>query len=212
MDVWAAEQSADFLRYIAGVSPRRHALYVLALTTGMRRSELAGLAWHNVDFDRQSVRIEQTRLHVAGDILIEEPKTVASRRTITLHDQAIGALRKARRIQANDQTLLGHDWIDSGFVFCKPTGEPLHPDYITKRFGKDCIAAGARYIGFHGLRHTFATTALLQRVNPRLVAEILGHSDIQTTLGIYSQFVPGAHADVMGAVEAALFESQDPRE
>jgi integrase len=147
---------------------------------------------------------EQTRLCADGGTYLEEPKTRSSRRTIHVGSATV-ALEQARAIQDNDAEALGDDWLNYGFVFTKPSGEALHPDYITKRFAKDVAETNVTQITLHGLRHTFATTALGAGQNPKYVCDILGHANIQTTLNLYSQYIPGAYAAVVARVESEMF-------
>lgn len=96
-------------------------------------------------------------------------------------------------------------------MFTQSNGEPHHPDYITRWFRRDAKRADVRHIKLHGLRHTFATNALSQGRNPKAVSEILGHGDVQTTLALYSQYLPGVHASIIEAVEDDLFgPASDP--
>ena len=149
-------------------------LYQLALATGMRRGELAGLQWPYVDFDAGTIRIEETRLYAGGAVYNDEPKTKSSRRTITLGVNAVAALQRARAIQTSEAEALDGDWGDSGYVFTEATGQPLNPDCISERFRRDVDHAGVRRIKFHGMRHTFATITLAAGGNPKRSAKSSG--------------------------------------
>ncbi|MFC2153685.1 tyrosine-type recombinase/integrase, partial [Actinomycetota bacterium] len=205
VQVWTSDNVSSFFRYVDANSQRMGALYRLAAVTGMRRGELAGLKWRHVDLEAATLRVERTRLYADGAIYEEQPKTDGSRRTIHIGRVGLDALRAARRIQEEDALALGDDWVDSGLVFASADGTGLHPDFISKRFNRDVAASGVVKIKFHGLRHTFATNALAQGENPKQVSEILGHSTIQTTLGLYSQFLPGSHQRTIRTVESTLF-------
>ncbi len=143
---------------------------------------------------------------------MDRPKTKSSVRTISLGAEGLAALRTALQIQDDDFRLLGTDRIDDGWVFANHHGKHLHPDSVSKRFRRDIQGAEVPSLRFHELRHTFATTALAQKSNPKLVAEVLGHSNVTTTLSVYSHVLPGAHAETVESVESALFGLSSGRE
>jgi integrase len=205
VEVWNQQDIAQFLRYSEAESKVMHPLYLLAIATGMRRGELAGLQWNHVDLEDGSLRVEQSRVTVAGGTEMVSPKTDASRRMIRLSGVGLDALRSAAIFQQHQREALGSAWKETGFVFTGPDGLPPNPDRITKRFQKDSRRAGVRVIRFHDLRHTFASNALRHGVNPRDVCAILGHSKVETTMSIYVQFMPGAHEDAMAKINGILF-------
>jgi len=205
LDIWTDEQVRRFLELVETESPRMKPLYLLAAFTGMRRGEYAGLRWTNVDFGAGTLSVVETRLYSGGEVYVGEPKAKASKRTIALASDVVAALAQAKAVQEADATGHGDDWIDSGYVFTKPTGEPLHPDYITKRFRRDVsrsgIPNGIPLMKLHGLRHVFATTALGASANPKDVSTYIGHGHVTTTLTFYSQDRIGAHAEVARRVQ-----------
>jgi integrase len=158
-----------------------------------------------VDFAKPSIRIEQALVSVGHRVVLKATKTAAGRRTVTLSRSAKAALLEVRRQQEQDRALYGEGWTDSGFVFTKPTGEPLHPDHLTRRFVRDVVSAGVPVIRLHDLRHTFATTALTAGQNPKTVSEVLGHSSVELTLAVYSHVLPGLHTNAVNAVDEMLF-------
>ena len=205
LDIWTDEQVRRFLALVETESPRMKPLYLLAAFTGMRRGEYAGLRWTNVDFDAGTLSVVETRLYSGGEVYVGEPKAKASRQTIALASDVIAALAQAKAVQEVDASAHGNDWINSGYVLTKPTGEPLHPDYITKRFRRDVtrsgIPNGIPLLKLHGLRHIFATAALGASANPKDVSTYLGHGHVNTTLTFYSQDRVGAHAEVARRVQ-----------
>ena len=184
---------------------RFHAIYVLAVTTGMRQGELLGLRWDDVDLDsgRLHVRRELQRQREAGLVFVE-PKTGRSRWTILLSRRAISALREHRRRQSEVLLLVGPEWKDQDLVFCKANGCPYDPSWQTEVFKDVLKQAGLPAIRFHDLRHTAATLLLTQGVHPKVVSEMLGHATITLTLDTYSHLVPVLHAQSAAAMDAAL--------
>ncbi len=151
----------------------------LTVFTGLRRGELAGLPWRDVDFDNRQLVVQRNRLNPG--LNTSEAKSTASNRTIPLSHRAITDLTRLRRIQEEDRAVLGTGWTDTGFVLILPDGMPANPDSITRRFKRDCERAGVRYMTWHGLRHTYATFSLAAGVPIHDVSRILGHSSIAIT-------------------------------
>jgi integrase len=212
ISVWNSAETQEFFAYAGEHSVRMEPLYRLAAATAMRRGEIGGLMWHHVGLEKDTVRVEQTRLYADGTAYVEKPKTASSLRTITTGPTGTSALLRAEAIQSADRQLLGEYWEDTGFVFTKEGGKPLHPDYITKRFQRDVKHSGVRRITFHGLRHTFATTAVAAGQNLKSVSEVLGHANPETTIAIYTQYVPGMHSETVLKVASELFGDQESDE
>lgn len=184
---------------------RLHALYVLAVSTGMRQGELLGLRWQDVNFDagKLTVRRALQRQNEAGLVFIE-PKTSRSRRTIMLSRRALSATRDHRKRQLQDRLLAGSEWDDQDLVFCNVTGGPLDPSWTRLTFYRALERAALPPIRFHDLRHTAATLLLTQGVHVKLVSEMLGHATISLTLDTYSHLLPVTHAQAADAMDAAL--------
>jgi integrase len=175
------------------------ALFVLALATGMRRGELLGLKWQDINFTTGMLYVRRTLSRLPtqmgrqrGDLYIEtEPKTKNSRRSIALAKFALEALEQHRKRQEKIKEQAGDYWIDNDYVFCDEYGEHLDPGYGAlvqlKRLLKK---AGLPDIRFHDLRHSAATLLLSMGVHPKIVQEILGHSEISMTMDVYSHVLP----------------------
>jgi len=203
MMVWTPEEADAFL-----ISTRQHpahALYMLALTTGMRQGELLGLKWGDVDLSAGTLAVRRSlqRQRVAG-LVFEEPKTARSRRSIRLCQRAIVALRAHHDRQAFDRRAAGSEWKARDLVFCHANGEPLDPSYQTTIFKKAVEAAGVPAIRFHDMRHTAATILLSRGVHVKLVSEMLGHATIVLTLDTYSHLIPAMHGDAAAAMDAVF--------
>ena len=161
-----------------------HSLYLailLLVTTGVRRSELCGIKWKDINFEQKRLIIKRAVVKYGGyGILIHEPKTRSSKRLLPLHDYVVETLQK--HLQAGKQ---------SEYIFSRPNGEPIYPESIydyLKRLGKK---AGVPHVNVHMLRHTAASLLLEAGENPKIVQELLGHSSIAITMDTYSHVMPG---------------------
>lgn len=165
-------------------------LFVLALTTGMRLGELLGLKWEDVDFEAGAVHVRRGLYRVRGRWVEGEPKSAAGRRKVILPPLALSVLKEHRVAQLEARLKAGPDWEDSGLVFATAAGRPIHPRSVTRTLKTILGRAGLPDIRFHDLRHTHATLLLKEGVNPRVVQERLGHSQISLTLQTYSHVLP----------------------
>jgi integrase len=191
----STEQSVRFLE--ATESDRMHALYVVALTTGMRQAELLGLRWADLDWSRGAIAVRQQAIRTkATGMVFTEPKTAKGKRSIALPGIALDALR-AHRIRQNEERLaLGSVWADNDLVFPSETGTPIERQNLMRRsFWPALDRAGLPRIRFHDLRHTAATLMLSQGVHPKVVQERLGHTTIGVTLDVYSHVLPDMQAE-----------------
>ena len=187
----------------AASEERLAALYVVALHTGLRRGEVLGLLWNDVDLEAGTLSVMRS-LDVDGTL--KTPKNLASRRTLKLTPRALAAL-KAHKVRQNEERLkAGADvWEDHNLVFPNTIGKPMNAgNFYRREFQPLLKRAGLLGEGFtfHSLRHTFATTLAARGVHPSTAQKMLGHSDIRMTLAIYT------HAtDEMQDVATAALES-----
>jgi len=184
IDTWTAEEQRRFLDHVAG--HRFEALYVLACSTGMRRSELLGLGWRSVDLDDSRLVVERVLVRGKDDLVLAEPKTERSRRSVALDARTVQALRDHRRRQLEERMAAGSAWQDLGLVFAREDGSLFRPATFTRTLQRVAREASVPVIGPHGLRHTWATLALRAGVNPRVVSDRLGHSGVSITLDRYT--------------------------
>ena len=185
---WTAEQLRTFLTAVQ--DDRLYALWRLAAATGMRRAELLGLRWRDVDLERTRLSVVQTRLKAGGTTYFDAPKTPRSRRSIALDDVTVEILRRHRVRQHAERLAVGPAYADHDLIFCTHDGAPLDPDGTRARFYRLSDLAGLPRIRLHDLRHTHATLGLLADVHPKVMQERLGHSSVAFTLDIYSHAVP----------------------
>lgn len=184
------------------------ALWRLALLTGMRRGELLGLKWEDLDLDRGTLAVRRTLSRgKEGRWELGQPKTAAGRRSIALPASCVTSLRKHRARQNAERLRLGELWEDHGLVFTNRTGNMLHVNSLAHAFGKLTAASGLPVIRFHDLRHTSATLLLAQGVHPKIVQERLGHADITMTLNRYSHVTPDMQRRAADTLDAALSDA-----
>ncbi|MBA7503431.1 Tyrosine recombinase XerC [subsurface metagenome] len=190
MSTLASENVPRFLD-----AARRTPYYVLfyaALYTGMRRGELLGLRWCDIDLGRASISVVQTLYRLSsGEFVIKEPKSPHSRRLVSLSPSLAKLLRGHHAEREAQKALLGERLAGSDLVFAHPDGSPLDPSTVSHGFGRLIRKAGLPHIRFHDLRHTHATLMLKAGVHPKIVSERLGHANIGITLDTYSHVVPG---------------------
>lgn len=179
---------------------------MLALTTGMRKGELLGLRWRDVDLNGSSLRVQGSLQQVPGGSLeIVEPKTAASRRQIMLTRTGVDALRRHRVGQAQERLQSGDTWHDHDMVFASTTGGPINPSNLSYRsFAPLLEKAGVPRVRFHDLRHTCATLLLGEGVHPKVVSEMLGHTDVAVTLDLYSHVTPTLQQQAADALDGLL--------
>ena len=212
MRTWSAEQVRTFLESTS--EERLHAAWVLLATTGMRRGEVLGLRWSDVDFEHRRVSVNRSLISVDYEIRFESPKTARSRRSVALDSGTVTRLREHRRTQIEERLALGTGFDHDGLLFCQPDGLPVHPDRFMKLFQRTVSKAGLPRIRLHDLRHTFATLALEAGVHPKVVSDRLGHSSIAITLDTYSHVAPSLDAAAAEVVAGAILRptSAEPTE
>jgi integrase len=198
MQVWNPEQLRAFLDHVR--DDRLYAAWLLLATTGMRRGEVAGLRWVDVDLDTGRVSPRRPRVVVNHQVLVSEPKMAKGRRSIALDPATVAALRDHRRWQLEDRFAVGPGWEDSGLVFTWPDGRPLHPERFSKWFEQHTRAAGLPKIRLHDVRHSYATAALAAGIPAKIVSERLGHANIAITMDTYSHVLPGLDEQAAGTV------------
>lgn len=209
MTCWSASEAARFLAHVR--DDRLHPLFLLALTRGLRRGELAGLRWCDVDLDAGRLSIVQARVSVGGRVVVSEPKTARGRRTIPLDVDLTRVLREHRRGQVAERLAWGEGWIDSGYVFTRENGTPLHPEAISGAFDRHVRAAGLPRIRFHDCRHTAATLSLAAGISADVVSRWLGHGSISMTVDTYRHAIPSMQEEA-GAFLTRLILDADQGE
>lgn len=197
-ETWTPDELGRFLR-----ESRKHALYPafhLAAATGLRRGEVLGLRWSDIDFEGRQLQVVQTVIEVAHAIAISAPKTERSRRAVALDARTLGVLAAYRLAQSDAAAAAPRN----ALLFSKQDGSPLHPASFSYAFKRAVAQAGMPNIRFHDLRHGHATMALRAGVHPKVVSERLGHSTVSITLDVYSHAVPSLQRDAAEAIAALI--------
>ena len=187
-----AAELAAFLRSVEGT--RLEAAWRLAAMTGMRRGEVLGLRWCDVDLDQSRIAVRNAIVSVAYEVLESSPKSHQAR-VIDLDPETAALLRRHREAQATERERLGADWQDRDLVICAEDGNPIHPQSFSQAFERAVARADVRKIRLHDLRHTHATIAVKAGVPVKVISERLGHESPAFTLKQYAHVLPGMQAE-----------------
>jgi integrase len=189
---------------------RLYPLVVLAITTGLRRAELLGLRWQDVNLDAGLLGVEQTLLRVSGRLIFAPPKSETSDRTVPVPPTAVGALADHMRRQGEERAAAGRSWQDFGLVFPSTIGTPMEPRNVNRWFDELRLRAGLPWLRLHDLRHAFAT--FLRRDSGSdltLIKETMGHSQISITADLYTHVLLPAQIEASATLDTALFGERD---
>lgn len=188
MDAWSAEELGVFLASIE--DDRLYAAFALTAARGLRRGEVCGSLWSDLNLDSGRMSITRTRVLADGKVVESTPKTAAGRRNVPLSPKLVAILRSHRRGQLEERVAAEAAWSDTGHVFTDELGRPLHPEYLSTAFEVRTKRAGVRVIRFHDLRHTCATLALGAGIPTEAVSRWLGHANVSITQDIYQHEIP----------------------
>lgn len=185
---WTGAQLRAFL---TSTADRRLApLWTLAAATGMRRGELMGLCWDDIDFDACVISVDRSTTQVDNDRVTSTPKN-HERRRVGIDPQTIATLKAWKAAQSAERLKCGEAFQETGgLVFTWEDGSPLMPDYVSKAFIKAQAGVEVPRIVLHELRHTHATLLLRDSVPVHVVAKRLGHKDASVTLNVYADVIP----------------------
>lgn len=196
------EQGKAFIAAASG--DRLEVLFIVALALGLRLGEALGLRWSDVDFEAKTLRVEQTIQRVNGKFIFGSTKTDKSRRTLHPSDPTLEALRAHRRKQQEERLRVGPEWGDLDLIFTTETGNPIDPSNVRRSFLRVLAAANLPTIRFHDLRHSCATYLAANGISARVAMEQLGHSEIRTTLEIYSHVMPEMKEEAKRAIQNTI--------
>jgi len=195
-------ETAALLRLVNG--SRLFLPVLLAVSTGMRRGEVLGLKWSDIDLKSGKAIVCRSLEQTKNGVSFKSPKTERGRRTVVIPGFAIEALNTHRAEHARQRLALGPDYNDQGLVCPRPDGTPWPPDGLSTAFSSLVRLADFDHVRFHDLRHSHASQLLRQGVHPKIVAERLGHSNIGITLDTYSHVLPGMQEDAAHRIDSTL--------
>lgn len=206
MSCWTADDLAAFLK--ATKDSRQWWMWHLASMTGLRRGELLGIRWADLDLDLAAGRlvVRQALVSIDGVPMITTPKN-GKARVVDLDANTVGVLRSLRAIQRAERLAWGPGYQSNDLVFTKEDGTAYHPDVITTAFTRQVKATASPRIRLHDLRHTHATLLIKAGVPVNVVSQRLGHSSPAFTLAVYAHVLPGQQADAAAAFAAVIVEA-----
>jgi integrase len=209
MKVYDADATATLIEIARGTS--LFIAILLAVTTGMRRGEIAALRWRHIDLARAQISVVENAEQTKHAVRYKPPKTDKGRRPVALSATVVDELRAHRVSQAQELLKLGIRLSDDTFVIAQADSSPYQPRSLTHAFKLFLAEHKLPRIRLHDLRHTHATAMLSACVHPKIVQERLGHSTIAITLDLYSHVLEGMQENAVERVDAALQEALDKR-
>jgi integrase len=196
----ALGETLDFLA--AARKDPLYAAFVLAIAMGLRRGEIIGLRWVDVDLDKRVLYVRQQTQRRRGVLYNDDPKG-RRRRAVPLPAMCIAPLRWHRMRQAA-KLRAGEPWDEGGYVFATRNGRPVEPRNVYRSFTRVADSAGLRVIRLHDARHGCATLLTAAGVAPRVVMEILGHSQISITMDVYTHVVQDTQREAISHMDRLL--------
>ncbi|MCC8097085.1 MAG: site-specific integrase, partial [Eubacterium sp.] len=182
IDFYSEEDVKTLISALEGEPIRQKTMTLLAVFTGMRRSEILGLKWENIDFENKTIEINSAAVYASGKGRIDKgTKTTRSNRIISMSETVEKLMLEYKNYQEEMKALLANKWKNSDSVFTNDFGEKLHPDSISQWFRKFIKRKHLKHISFHGLRHTTATLLLSTGTDIETVSRIIGHSNYVIT-------------------------------
>lgn len=178
----------------------------LAAGLGLRRGELLGLLWSNINFEEKTLTVINNLVQTSKGKFSKDPKSESSNRTIVLPDGLISILKQHKKRQAANKLKLGSAYDNSGCVCCKDDGSSFCPGYFSRKFSKFLKDNELSHIRLHDLRHSNATLMLKYGIQPKVASNRLGHSSIAITLDLYSHVLSGMQDEVADKINIGLFK------
>src|SRR6266487_2109060 len=203
----SVEQARLLIKHVRG--HRLEVLLAVAVVTGMRRGELLALRWSDIDFDRRRLLVLHSVDFIPKYGYVEgKPKTAAGKRWISFPAFLLDMLKQhqAQQLRLRDNA---EKWEDRDLVFPNLSGGYLHPNHMGEKFRELLKEAGLPAIHFHDLRHSAATILLCMGVNVKVIQELLGHSDISVTLGVYGHLLPSMQQAVVDTWDGVFWDESE---
>lgn len=203
-EVYDAEQINHLLDIASKESASIYVISILGALLGLRRGEMTALRWEQISFDKKTITISENCVQTSKGAQKKDPKSEAGKRTISVGDKALNALREVK--DRYDEACRSNPWFhDAGYVLFKTDGNPYRPDCITQLWNRFIQRTDLPYIRLHDLRHTNATLLIANGVSARVVQHRLGHADVSTTLQRYVHVQPTMDEDAADKIDAAVF-------
>lgn len=204
-------QVADVRTFLEGAKDDPlYAAWLLALTTSMRRGELTGLCWEDVNLETGIIRVRHAITLEGSAPDLDVPKSDAGERAVSLSGLVRSALMQ-HAVRQSELAELSPEWKDRGYVFTTRKGTAYHPDYLSHHFPKLCAAIGVPHVPLHALRKTAIALALsVSGGDIKAVSRRSGHSRTDITMDIYAYVLEGQDMGLAQGVEALLFGPRPP--
>ncbi len=202
----SADEAKRFLAAARG--HRLEALFLVLLTTGLRRSEARGLTWECIDFTHATLTVDRQTIRVDKENLTYDPKTSRSRRVVALPRPILAALIRQREQVADERAAKGVRWQEHNYVFPGPKGGPFGETTVARELDKLLAAASLPHLTPHELRHSMASFCAAANINPRLAMDALGHSTLEMTMEHYQHVTDAGRHEVAAGIERLLFDPE----
>lgn len=181
LEVYTEEEIKDILAKAKDTNA--YLMLIILFNTGLRRGELLGLRWSDIDLDKKTLIVQHNLVSADGKVYEKDPKSESGKREIPLSDALVQVLKEARD---KDIEAFGEKYASAGYVIHLPNGDPYKPDSISQKWKRFAKSNGIRYLKLHGIRHTVASQMIHKNVNCKTVQAIMGHADIKVTLDTYA--------------------------
>ncbi len=205
VEVYSLAEVQKLLDLLQDEPFNRRMVFILAIYCGMRRGEIYGLEWPDIDFHNNTITISRTSLHTAQrGTYTDEPKTEKSKRCIKVADNVMQVLKDYHRWLIETRFMMGAHWQAGDRLFINKEGFPENPNNIENWWGRFCKRTGFRYIKFHSFRHFNATQLIANGTDIKTVSSSLGHSNINTTMDIYAHSIAEQQARAAQALSDVI--------
>lgn len=191
IEVWEEKEIVYFLDAIK--DEYDYIIYYLALYTGMRKGEILGLKWQDIDFYNNKIRVMRSYTKTG----FSKGKTDKARRVIDIDDNTIEELKAHEKVIEKNKRVCGNEYNDLDLLICRVDGSPVDVRNVNRRFEKLIKKLDMKKIRFHDLRHTHATLMLAMGIPVKVVSERLGHEKVELTLNTYAHLLPSMQLDAI---------------
>ncbi|WP_332695941.1 tyrosine-type recombinase/integrase [Halalkalibacter lacteus] len=204
IQIWTYDECRKFLDHVK--EHREYVAFLLALTTGMRQSEILALTWKHVYFERNTISVDQT-LERGTSALDPKVKSKNSQHSIRIDHETMQELIKQKRRITKEKMFLGEEYNDFDLVIPTSKGTPINQRNILRTFYRYMKKAGVRQIDFHDMRHTHASMLLQNGANPKAVSERLGH-DVRTLMETYAHIMPNIQEEIAADFGSTFYQKK----